>query len=274
MGIRFLRREHIPETDIAPDGLRTVRAVLDHAQRVLVLTGAGISASAGLPTFRGRGGLYTGPVGVPDFMRADVLPAGLEKLWEFWGPLRTRVRSAEPTAAHRTLASWQQHRVAVGAETTLVTCNVDDLHERAGSPVHHLHGSLFTTTCLTPSCAGRIDDDTRSDGAADPCPACGGRTRPGMVMFGEAVDIDALWAAKRMVRQCDAFVAIGTSGAVSPASGWVRYARDVGAVSVAVNPAADIGADFDHHVRLEADIALPLLMGDTNPARERSQLSR
>ena len=90
---------------------------------------------------------------------------------------------------------------------------------------------------------------------------CGGSTRPGLVLFGEAVDLDAQWAARQMLRQCEALVAIGTSGAVTPPYSWLRYARDVGAPSLLVNPDPDAGDDFDLHVRLEADVAAPLLFG-------------
>jgi NAD-dependent deacetylase len=242
--------------------LASVRSRLQSAQRVLVLTGAGISVSAGLPTFRGTGGLYSGPGGIPTFMHADTLPDTNTQLWQFWGPLRDTVRAAAPTAAHHALAQWQARRTDGGAEVTLVTANVDDLHDRAGDgPVHHLHGSLFTSTCLTDGCAGRVDDDLHSDGTPTPCPVCGDPTRLGMVLFGEAVDLDALWAAKRAVRTCDAFVAVGTSGGAYPASGLVRYATDVGAYTVAVNPDPEAGVGFDQHLRLAADEALPAVLG-------------
>ena len=192
-------------------------------------------------------------------------------MWEFWGPFRDRVRAAEPTLAHRRLSAWQAARTAAGHEVTIVTANVDDLHERvtpageAGSSptagrVHHLHGSVFTTTCLEPSCRGRVDGDRRIDPAAHPCAECGGPTRPGMVLFGEAVDLDAQWAARQMLRQCEAFLAIGTSGTVSPPYSWLRYARDVGAPSILVNPDPAAGDGFDLHVRLDADTAVPLLL--------------
>ena len=195
-------------------------------------------------------------------MHADALPDGLQDLWRFWGPLREQARAAEPTPAHRSLAAWQHRRTSEGAEVTVATQNVDDLHERAGSaPVHHLHGDLFTSTCLNTGCTGRVEGDLLSDGSPTACPLCAGPTRPKMVLFGEPVDLDAEWATRRAVRDCDAFVAIGTSGAVAPASGLVRFARDVGARTVAVNPAADAGAGFDQHVQLTADVALPVILG-------------
>ena len=269
MAIRFLRplekRTRRPEGDLASTELTSTdlepaRSRLALARRILVVTGAGISVAAGLPTFRGAGGLYDGPDGVPPYLHAESLPESLPQVWAFWGPFRDAVRAVEPTHAHRVLAAWQHAREQAGHEVTLVTANVDDLHERGGSSrVHHLHGSVFRTTCLDPGCPGRVDGDERTDPSTVPCEVCGGPTRPGMVMFGEAVDLDAQWAARQMLRQCEALVSIGTSGTVTPPHSWLRYARDVGAPSILVNPDPDAGDGFDLHVRLTADVAVPLL---------------
>jgi NAD-dependent deacetylase len=255
----FGSRESSDEATV-PDVVRISAGALASARRTLVLTGAGLSVAAGLPTYRGAGGLYTGPGGVPPFLHADALPDNVQQLWEFWAPFRESVAVAEPTVGHRALAAWQQAREASGAGVTLVTANVDDLHERAGSSrVHHLHGSVFATTCLAPGCGIRLDEDDRSLPEVATCTVCGGATRPGMVLFGEVVELDAQWAARQMLRQCEAFMCVGTSGTVSPPYSWLRYARDVGAPSILVNPDPDAGEGFDHHVRLEADVALPML---------------
>ena len=164
------------------------------------------------------------------------------------------------TAAHHALAQWQARRGEHGAAITFITTNVDDFHERAGGAVHHLHGNLFSSVCLDADCGGRLDNDVRGDGRPTPCPRCGMRCRPDVVLFGEPVDLDALWQAKRAVRDCEVFLAIGTSSSVYPASGLVRYARDVGAYSILVNPAHDAGAGFDQHVALPADVAVPALL--------------
>lgn len=259
--MRFTRRPAAGAGTVEDLVPRFPRTLLAGARRVLVVTGAGISVAAGLPTFRGAGGIY-GDDGqsIPDFQHADRMPDSLDDLWRFWGPLRDRVRDATPTTAHHALARWQADRREHGASVTLVTTNVDDLHERAGGAVHHLHGSLFASVCLDPDCGGRLDDDLRSDGRPTPCPRCDGRTRPGMVLFGEQVDVDALWQAKRAVRECEVFLAIGTSSSVYPASGLVRYARDVGAYSVLVNPDPESGAGFDAHVVLPAEVGVPALL--------------
>jgi NAD-dependent deacetylase len=254
-----LRSDRSPTPVTRAADLRALGARLRAAQRVLVLTGAGISVASGLPTFRGSGGIY-GDRELESFHYADQLPGSLDALWAFWGPTRATVRAADPSIGHRALAAWQQRQVAGGAEVTLVTQNVDDLHERAGSErVHHLHGNLFRSRCLEDGCGFASHDKATYGGAVPQCPRCGSRLRPEMVLFGEPVDVDALWAAKRSVRYCDAFVSIGTSGLVHPASGLVRYADDVGALTVCVDPGQ---ADplFQQHVALSADAALPELL--------------
>ena len=147
------------------------------ASRVLVVTGAGISVAAGLPTFRGAGGIY-GEDGqsIPDFQHADRMPDSLDDLWRFWGPLRDRVRDAIPTTAHHALARWQAARRQQGASVTVVTTNVTTSTSVPGADVHHLHGSLFASVCLDLDCGGRLDDDLRSDGR--PTPALAARGHP------------------------------------------------------------------------------------------------
>lgn len=115
-------------------------ATLRRARSVLVLTGAGVSIASGLRPFRGPGGLYEG-TDIEALHHTDHLAGNLERLWAFWGPLRTQVAGAEPNPAHEAIAVWHVAATGSGAEFTLATTNVDDLHERAGSaPVAHLHG--------------------------------------------------------------------------------------------------------------------------------------
>ncbi|MFC6007144.1 SIR2 family NAD-dependent protein deacylase [Angustibacter luteus] len=255
-----LRSDRSSTSVTRPADVRALGAKLRLARRVLVLTGAGISAASGPATFRGAGGGYEDGE-LASFHHADQLPGSLDALWAFWGPVRATVRDAAPSLGHRALAAWQQQRVADGTEVTLVTENVDDLHERAGSErVHHLHGNLFRSRCLDETCGFASHDQASHGGAVPVCPRCGTRLRPEMVLSGETVDVDALWAAKRSVRYCDAFLAIGTSGQVHPASGLVRYAEDVGALTICVDP-GPAGGSFQHHVALAADAALPELLG-------------
>lgn len=186
--------------------------------RVVVLTGAGISAESGLATFRDADGLWEGHdpmvVATPEAYADD--PVLVQR---FYDERRAALSRVGPNAAHQALARLEQ---ALGDDLLVVTQNVDDLHERAGSSrVHHIHGRLGSAWCTT--CdqrhpwAGPLAD-------RPPCPGCGARAlRPDIVWFGEipyGMDLveRALWA-------CDLFVSIGTSGVVYPAAAFVHWAR-------------------------------------------------
>jgi NAD-dependent protein deacetylase/lipoamidase len=241
-------------------GQERLRDRLARSERVLVLTGAGLGAGSGLPTFRGAGGVYQDD-GIADFHHAAKLPGSLSQLWAFWGPFRAVIGRAEPNEGHRALAAWQRRVLAGGRELTLVTQNVDDLHERAGATaVEHLHGDLFGTRCAEPACPYALTGDTAAYPSVPSCPTCGGPLRPDMVLFGEPVNLDAQWAAKRAVRSCDTFLAVGTSGTVAPANGLVRYASDVGALTVCVDPSGTVSPLFRYHVALPAEEVLPVLL--------------
>lgn len=233
---------------------------LGEAQRVLVLTGAGVSRASGLPTYRGEGGIYEG-TDIESLHHAEGLPGSLPALWAFWGPRRADITAAPPNAAHRAIADYQWESRAQGRSVTLATQNIDDLHERAGSPqVAHLHGSLFRTRCYREGCAYGVRDDSEPYAEPPVCPECGSWLRPAVVLFGESLDVDAQWTAKRAVRDCDLLLAVGTSGEVSTAAMLIRYAVDVGALLVAVDPAPSVDEVFDVHVPLPAEQALPLLL--------------
>jgi NAD-dependent deacetylase len=186
--------------------------------KVVVLTGAGISAESGLSTFRDADGLWEGhdpmQVATPEAYADD---PGL--VHRFYDERRAALSRVEPNPAHRALARLED---ALGDDLLVVTQNVDDLHERAGSRrVHHIHGRLRSAWCTT--CDARHEwDDPLGDGP--PCPDCAARTlRPDVVWFGEVpygMDLveEALWA-------CDLFVSVGTSGVVYPAAAFVHWAR-------------------------------------------------
>lgn len=230
------------------------------AERVLVLTGAGISRASGLRTYRGEGGLYA-DTEIEALHHAHGLPDSLPELWRFWGPRRATISAAPPNAAHLAVAAFQRASLVEGRAVTLATQNIDDLHERAGSPqVAHLHGSLFATRCYDDACPYRKNPDTTPYAEPPHCPLCGSWLRPDVVLFGEPLGVDAQWTAKRAVRDCDLLLAIGTSGEVSTAAGLIRYAVDVGALLVTVDPAPEVPASFDVHVPLPAEQVLPTLL--------------
>jgi NAD-dependent deacetylase len=230
------------------------------AERVLVLTGAGISRASGLPTYRGQEGIYADS-DIAALHHAHALPDSLPELWGFWGPRRATISQAQPNAAHVAVASFQRASARIGRAVTLATQNIDDLHERAGSPqVAHLHGTLFATRCYDDSCAYRQDPDRTPYDEPPHCPLCGSWLRPDVVLFGEPLDADAQWVAKRAVRDCDLLLAVGTSGEVSTAAALIRYAVDVGALLVTIDPAPEVPPAFDVHVPLPAEAVLPALL--------------
>lgn len=197
-------------------------------KRIVILTGAGISAESGLGTFRDKDGLWTqydlNEVATPEgFARNPAL------VHEFYNARRANMLAATPNAAHAALAQLEAH---CPGKVLIVTQNVDDLHERAGSQaVLHMHGQLAGALCA--ECGHRWAAPLAMD-MADPCPTCSApATRPDIVWFGEMPyhmeDIgDALW-------RTDLFVSIGTSGEVYPAAGFVNEARQAGVETLEIN---------------------------------------
>ncbi|KIT15598.1 NAD-dependent deacylase [Jannaschia aquimarina] len=203
--------------------------------RIVVLSGAGLSAESGLGTFRDMGGIWTrydlSEVATPEGFAAD--PA---KVHDFYNARRANMAGAAPNAAHDALA-----RLSGRADVTLVTQNIDDLLERAGaSGVIHMHGELSRALCH--ACRARWDAPA-SMAPGDPCPACAApATRPDVVWFGEVpYHMERIEAA---LADADLFVSIGTSGQVYPAAGFVEMARLSGARTLELNLEAS-GGRFD-----------------------------
>lgn len=196
-------------------------------RNIVVLTGAGISQSAGLPTYRGPGGMWTDPR-LEGLSHADALISRrTEACTMFWGFQRS-ISKVEPTVAHRALAAFEA-RLPAHASFLIITQNVDGLHQRAGSRrVCEYHGTLARWRCEI--CATEL---VPPDG--DPPVHCGQIMRPAAVLFGEMIPPDAEHTAKRALRDCDLFVSIGTSGTVSPASSFVRWAEYSGARRLLLN---------------------------------------
>ncbi|MFP2930537.1 Sir2 family NAD-dependent protein deacetylase [Pyxidicoccus sp. 3LG] len=247
------------------DELRRLRERLRGTswRQVVVLTGAGISVASGLPTYRGPGGLWTRPEAaeVPDTAMAAREPS---RVWSLFGPMRGQLQAAAPNAAHLALAEWES-RLAPGQSFTLVTQNVDGLHTRAGSRnVVELHGSLLRTRCGNPQCSLPPFEDLTERAQAEPCERCGQPLRPDITLFDEPLPVDAEWAAKKALRECDLFLAVGTSGTVSPASNFVRGAKYAGAWTLLLNltPMQPRHPDFDAEVLGRAEGLLPFLLGE------------
>ncbi len=213
------------------------------AERIVILTGAGLSAESGLGTFRDKDGLWTrydlNEVATPEgFARNPVL------VHEFYNARRANMLAASPNAAHHALADLQQF---APARVTLVTQNIDDLLERAGArEVIHMHGELTRALCA--ACGHRWDAPEAMQ-PADPCPACGAKaTRPDIVWFGEfPYHMERIEAA---LANADLFVAIGTSGNVYPAAGFVQEAAFAGARTLELNLEASANAGLFDETRL------------------------
>lgn len=203
--------------------------------RLFVLTGAGVSAESGLGTFRDEGGLWARHA-IEDVATPDGFARNPGLVHEFYNTRRADARAATPNPAHVALARLGG---VLGDRLTLCTQNVDDLHERAGSPVvWHVHGQLAGALCA--ACAARWPAPERMR-ADDPCPTCGQpATRPDVVWFGEMPHhLDPI---AEDLQTCDLFVAIGTSGEVHPAAGFVAEARAAGAETLELNLEPSAGA--------------------------------
>jgi len=188
--------------------------------RVFVLTGAGVSAESGLKTFRDQGGLWEGHR-VEDVATPEGWDEDAGRVWRFYSERRKGARTAEPNAAHRALAELEEK---LGERFLLVTQNVDDLHERAGSKrLVHMHGELFMSRCERECGRAPFRDEAlyESGGAIARC-ACGGRIRPHIVWFGEMpLEMDRI---QREIERATVMLVVGTSGAVYPAANFVRWA--------------------------------------------------
>lgn len=221
------------------------RRLIQHHKNIVILTGAGMSAESGIPTFRQASrGLWAeySPerLATPEAWRAD--PA-LVWGWYLWR--MALVRAAAPNAGHEALAMAAKTRAI-----RIVTQNVDDLHERAGSgDVLHLHGGLFAHRCF--ACARPHGEVTIPDSATTPmrvepprCTHCGGRIRPGVVWFGENLPEAAFTQAVAAAAACDLMLVVGTSGIVHPAAELPFIAREAGAAVVEINGYPESGVGF------------------------------
>jgi NAD-dependent deacetylase len=231
-----------------------VAAAITAARSITVLTGAGVSSASGIPTFRGEDGLWK-KVRVETLATADAFENDPRLVWEWYDWRRTLIRDAEPNAAHHVLAAWSRTRRA-----TLITQNVDGLHERAGAErLIRLHGSIWHVRCWNRCPAGRADwlDERVPIGTLPPrCPHCGGLVRPAVVWFGEPLD-QAVLDRARAAAACDVFLTVGTSAVVYPAAGLIPGAKAAGALVVEINPDATGTSHMaDVTLRMKADEAL------------------
>ena len=222
--------------------------------RVFVLTGAGISAESGLPTFRAEDGLWAG-YRVEDVCTPDAWERNPAEVWAFYSARREAGWKAQPNPAHYALADLERQ---LGDRFFLCTQNVDDLHERAGSVrLLHMHGELAKSRCEG-ECGQPPVEDRRvhADLAAVPRCVCGGRLRPHIVFFGEIpLEMDRI---QREIAKATLMVVVGTSGSVYPAANFVHWARQSGARCVYIGPERPLNAQaFSNIVPGKAGEVLP-----------------
>ncbi len=224
-------------------------------KKIVILTGAGISAESGIRTFRDKNGLWEGHR-LENVATPEAFAASPETVHRFYNQRRAQLPEVEPNAAHLALARLEK---CLGDDFLLVTQNVDDLHERADSTrVLHMHGELGKTRCVNCDAVSFCDTDLAT---TDVCPncACSGGLRPDIVWFGEMpYHLDRIYEALEDARH---FIAIGTSGVVYPAAQFVSHAKQHGAQTVEINlkAAANSAVFDDSHLGPATEMVPPLV---------------
>ncbi|HDS1769536.1 NAD-dependent deacylase [Pseudomonas putida] len=246
------------------DVLADAATALRQARHVVVLSGAGISAESGIPTFRDQ---LTGLWARHDPQRLETAKAFRKNpalVWGWYLWRRQQMLQAQPNAAHRAIVRL----AGSGRHLTVITQNIDDLHERAGSQdVVHLHGSLITPKCFAchrVAALSSVEQSVSEEGElVEPprCSHCNGRLRPGVVWFGEDLPTGAWKTAAQAARSCDVLLSIGTSGVVMPAASLPDLALAAGAVVIHINP-IDVSMDKPNELMLIGDAGqvLPALL--------------
>jgi NAD-dependent deacetylase len=201
---------------------------LINSESIIFFTGAGVSAESGIPTFRGKEGLWNKfkPEELANF---NAFIRNPELVWEWYNYRRKIVQEAKPNAAHLTVAEMQNHF----EDVTVVTQNVDNLHRRAGSKkIFELHGNIEKNYCI--NCKKNFNEELDFSSGVPKC-ECGGLIRPGVVWFGEFLPEDQYLGGEKAAMKADVFFVVGTSAVVYPAAGLVYTAKASGAVIVEVN---------------------------------------
>jgi NAD-dependent deacetylase len=234
--------------------LPAARLAVQRATRIAVLTGAGVSAESGIPTFRSNGG-YWNQYRFEDLATPEGFARNPKFVWQWYEERRRGIAAAKPNAGHHALAQLE----ARAQQFTLITQNVDGLHDAAGSRnIIKLHGDIWIVRCLV--CRKeRIERAELND--LPPRCGCGGMLRPGVVWFGEMLPEGAMERAGDAVRDADVFIVAGTSAQVYPAAGLIPLAIENGATVIEVNPeATDFSRDVTFALRGTSAEILPQLL--------------
>lgn len=240
--------------------IEAARARVALARRIVVLSGAGMSSESGIPTFRDA---QTGLWARYDPMQlasAEGFRSNPRVAWDWYAERRAAVRAALPNAGHIALAQFGQFNPG---RLQIVTQNVDDLHQRAGSAdVIRLHGDILQNRWLGPCAQREVCEPADAEPERPPyCKQCGNLVRPAVMWFGEMLPPDALLRAEHAAQHCELMLVVGTSGTVHPAAGLASMARNAGAQVLIVNPqASDLDQLAHQCLRGTAAKVLPLLL--------------
>jgi NAD-dependent protein deacetylase/lipoamidase len=223
-------------------------------QRIVFFTGAGLSAESGIPTYRGRGGIWK-EYNYEDYACQRAFERDPDKVWDFHDKRRAAVAACEPNDGHRTIAEVQRTQPG----TTIITQNIDGLHARARArDVIELHGSLWRVRCDREHL---VRDDTTVPMAPRRC-ACGAYFRPDIVWFEDSLDHRLLRRAEDALERADLIVSVGTSGVVYPAADLPRIAVEAGAISVEINlEDTPVSSLYQHRLRGRASELLSAMRG-------------
>ncbi|HOK45161.1 MAG TPA: NAD-dependent deacylase [Bryobacteraceae bacterium] len=235
--------------------MNQAREWIREARAIAVLTGAGISAESGVPTFRGPGGLWR-QYSPEQLATPEAFARDPRLVWEWYDWRRCKVAGARPNAGHLALAALEEAK----PRFTLITQNVDGLHDRAGSrSIIKLHGDLWTVRCT--ACARERRDERVPLPELPPRCECGALLRPGVVWFGEPLPAGPWEEAQRAVREADVLLVVGTSAVVYPAAGLVPLAAACGARVIECNlEETPFSAEVDKSFRGRAGELLPQLI--------------
>jgi NAD-dependent deacetylase len=235
--------------------LERARQLLAAAQSVAALTGAGISAESGIPTFRGAGGLWKN-FRAEDLANPQAFARDPRLVWEWYNWRRETIAKAAPNPAHRALARFETAKPGF----TLITQNVDGLHDLAGSVrILKLHGDIWRLRCT--ACGSHWPDRRATLPQLPPHCGCGGLARPGVVWFGEPLPDGIMHEAEHAAASSDVFLVIGTSAVVYPAAGLVPLAKQSGATVIEINPEQTaFSAMVDFSFQVPAGELLPQLV--------------
>lgn len=255
-----MSKDYVSDQAKTGDGVHAAGERLRRAaaagEPVVALTGAGVSAESGIPTFRGQGGLWRG-FSPEELATPGAFRRSPDTVWEWYHWRRRLVLEAQPNPAHEALAALEKAH----ERFTLITQNVDGLHQRAGSQrVIELHGNVHYVRCTE---CGRVAPLTEDADGVVRCDACDGLGRPHIVWFGEMLPEEPWQTAYAAALEAAVMLVVGTSAAVYPAAGLVELAADRGADVVEINPEATaLSPQATWTIREPAGVALPRLLAE------------